>query len=874
MFRNLIAGLCAALLVSGPVLAAAPVIPSPPTTTTTIQKVVSTVVFPAKSYGSCSWTLAGDIGPCVNAAIAAAAAAGGGTVQLPAGIYGVATTINQNTSGVHIAGAGVGNIRDTVSNSNYLAVTRLVWNGAAAATMFNVITTGTTTLYSVDVTGIVFDCASIANICFHAQQVTKSTFQVGGAESRSINILFDTNNIDAYGNQDNDISLWSRSTSATYSPTGIVLDSGAGSSYNTSYNRIHVLNAWYAKGDGIVLANVDNDVIDDLVTYPDPSNKSGRPVVFTNLGYTSPNGVAPKGLGGQVKVNHIGTPIYVLGFQTGSVVTPNGGNSCNGGGSGACGFTTYSLTTNGATSQGSTSLSYASTTGVAVGDTLSCTGGNGSGVPINDYVTSYGGANVNIGNPTVGPVASGLACTYGYGITASASPGTYTITASAGPVFAISSASGHNQSSISVASGHLTFTDMVIPWTGTATAGDSWTVVVPTPMRPVTLNWVDKNNSVPNPTLEPGSNAAFNTTDQTAYTASGIPSNILSGAAVAGAGTTNCIAFVGIYSASSTCGSQWGGIFGGVGNSVTGNANVAIGGVGNGTGTASYGFVSGHNNNIGSFYAAAFGDSNTSTGLDGFVTGLSNSNSGYIAPLLYGGYAVARTNDQLCGGDHATQAGVSNVAGNNQACTTLLRGSTVGSPATVATTAASGTGSVATISFGALTVAPPIGSNVTIAGVTPSGYNGTFTVTASSTTSVSYSNATTGAQTVAGTALMFSRLTTDMSAAGAANCINIPTNTAYSLSIDIIAQDRTSTGTKYSSWSNIPAILYRGSGSAGLTMSSLTPAATLSSGTVTGQVLTFAADTSNNCLSVVYNPPTSNTDLWDIQARVHSTEVQ
>lgn len=69
----------------------------------------------------------------------------------------------------------------------------------------------------------------------------------------------------------------------------------------------------------------------------------------------------------------------------------------------------------------------------------------------------------------------------------------------------------------------------------------------------------------------------------------------------------------------------------------------------------------------------------------------------------------------------------------------------------IATTSASGTGSVATLGFAAQTSAFPVGTQITVAGVTPAGYNGTFSVTASTTTSVSYNNATTGAQTVAGT---------------------------------------------------------------------------------------------------------------------------
>ena len=65
-----------------------------------------------------------------------------------------------------------------------------------------------------------------------------------------------------------------------------------------------------------------------------------------------------------------------------------------------------------------------------------------------------------------------------------------------------------------------------------------------------------------------------------------------------------------------------------------------------------------------------------------------------------------------------------------------------------ATTGASGTGSTATITFSGITI--PVGTQITIAGVTPTGYNGTYTVTASSAGSVSFASTTTGAQTVAG----------------------------------------------------------------------------------------------------------------------------
>lgn len=87
----------------------------------------------------------------------------------------------------------------------------------------------------------------------------------------------------------------------------------------------------------------------------------------------------------------------------------------------------------------------------------------------------------------------------------------------------------------------------------------------------------------------------------------------------------------------------------------------------------------------------------------------------------------------------------------NGAATATWTGAIVG----LATTAASGTGSTATISYIGQGPAALVGSSVVVSGVTPTGFNGTFTVTASTTGSVSYANTTVGPQTVAGTILPF-----------------------------------------------------------------------------------------------------------------------
>jgi hypothetical protein len=70
----------------------------------------------------------------------------------------------------------------------------------------------------------------------------------------------------------------------------------------------------------------------------------------------------------------------------------------------------------------------------------------------------------------------------------------------------------------------------------------------------------------------------------------------------------------------------------------------------------------------------------------------------------------------------------------------------------IVTTGASGNGTTATITF-AEAIVYPVGSAITVAGVVPTGYNGNYTITASSAGSISYLNSTTGSQTGTGTVI-------------------------------------------------------------------------------------------------------------------------
>jgi len=68
------------------------------------------------------------------------------------------------------------------------------------------------------------------------------------------------------------------------------------------------------------------------------------------------------------------------------------------------------------------------------------------------------------------------------------------------------------------------------------------------------------------------------------------------------------------------------------------------------------------------------------------------------------------------------------------------------------TTAASGNGTTATLTFTRQNLVPyAVGDTITVSGLSPTGYNGSYVVTACTTTSVSYANATIGSQTHAGT---------------------------------------------------------------------------------------------------------------------------
>lgn len=218
-------------------------------------------------------------------------------------------------------------------------------------------------------------------------------------------------------------------------------------------------------------------------------------------------------------------------------------------------------------------------------------------------------------------------------------------------------------------------------------------------------------------------------------------------------------------------------------------------------------------------------------------------------------------------------------SGDSQSGTTMLRGITAFSSS--ATTATSGTGTTATITFAALGRAPLVGSTVTVSGVIPAGYNGTYVITASSTTSVSYANATTGAQTIAGTIAFTCRLTGDLAVPNYANIANLPQNSetvgntlsasAFFIRIDVVGREAAASNVA-GAWT-ITALVSQAATSSTFVIIG-TPVVTTQALAASWSAMTaptLAADTTYGGLNLLTYPVNNNTARW--VANVMSTEV-
>lgn len=164
-----------------------------------------------------------------------------------------------------------------------------------------------------------------------------------------------------------------------------------------------------------------------------------------------------------------------------------------------------------------------------------------------------------------------------------------------------------------------------------------------------------------------------------------------------------------------------------------------------------------HTNQSGTFEGAV--NLNVTAGSDVII----GNPSSMLKNVNFTGYSGAAVFSAVVSGDLTFSSTMTNITGNN---ITLVNntndtqditsnGITFDAPFNIGTRStvlgASGDGTTATLTFNSSTnLYYPVGSTINVDGMSPAGYNGTYVVTASTLTSVSYTNSTTGALTVSG----------------------------------------------------------------------------------------------------------------------------
>ena len=462
-----------------------------PTGTTTAQKTADLLaslknpnIISASDpkYGSCVWdgSTSHDVGPCVNAAIAAATAEGGGNVVTPLGVYYFATNIVNHTSNVWLTGVGACVPRDSVITTEMQCGTTFIYNGSpetGPALLFS--PTGTVRMYGVAIKGIGFECAQLVDTCEQITQANYSDYDLYERGARLTGVLINANNIDTSGAQHIRARISVDNHDPSYAATGVVIDSPDG--YNASYLTIEDLVCVYGRGDCVVFGNEDTITVERHVEYLIGAYTTGSPFVCANGVYTPPSGVATHAVSGGPACrdnlfNLSGAPMVFQGSTEGSTIVAGGSNV------GSAAYAPTTMSTTAASTFSTNALTFSSVpSNIQAGMTVTC-GGVSSGVYPYVAVTSTTGTTVSIARAPVNGdnltgIASGQSCTFGMGISPYAAAGTYTLTALTGTTWSITAPSGgHTQASVTINNGVLTGTDLVVPISGTPTAGDTFVV--------------------------------------------------------------------------------------------------------------------------------------------------------------------------------------------------------------------------------------------------------------------------------------------------------------------------------------------------------------------------------------------------------------
>lgn len=204
-----------------------------------------------------------DSAAAIQAAINAAAAAGGGTVYLPEGTLKINSTLNINTSGVKLVGAGRGGPHDIVQLD--LATTRIIWGGVNGGVMISVGAVAVATgqkLTDCVVTGValisgVYPYSTAAAYGLLLTSVQNSEFDIFTFEFTAAGLATTiAAPLGEAGNcEGNTISLRFRQINTS----GTALQLGGNSNANTCHNFFPLVYGYINAGIGIDFQDADNN---------------------------------------------------------------------------------------------------------------------------------------------------------------------------------------------------------------------------------------------------------------------------------------------------------------------------------------------------------------------------------------------------------------------------------------------------------------------------------------------------------------------------------------------------------------------------------------------------------------------------------------
>ncbi len=228
----------------------------------------------AMNFGACVWDNAHDVAPCIQAAVNAAADAGGGDVIVPLGSYELASTLVIGTDLVRLisAGGSDGLPWDDLSQQGTFP-TVLTWTGGSGAPMLTIMPPANKTsghpLRGNGIRGILFNANGIAGFGAELLSVRAGEFRFGFRDAVTAGVLLDTVPLgEANDVQDNIFSI--RGTNGDTDGDGIrfqATGNGGAENGNVSgnifdYADMRVRNGWCLDytTNGTAPLTADNDI--------------------------------------------------------------------------------------------------------------------------------------------------------------------------------------------------------------------------------------------------------------------------------------------------------------------------------------------------------------------------------------------------------------------------------------------------------------------------------------------------------------------------------------------------------------------------------------------------------------------------------------